>query len=134
MSYCPKCRYEYNPEVMKCPDCDKYLVDILPEKLENNENRSEIDDQGYDNWTKIARLSSDAYASMINDGLRSKNIPVVILSGAGHFGQSGQTGTSSFFPSSGGYIVLVPEQFIDDANHEAGIILGDEWAMSREDD
>jgi len=129
MPFCPKCRYEYNPEISICPDCEEHLVDILPEKYENE---SEIDNQGYDNWIKIGRLSSQAYATMINDGLKSKNIPIVILSGAGHFGQTGQMGTSAFFPAGGSYIVLVPEEFIDDANHEAEIILGEEWTMSRE--
>lgn len=129
MPFCPKCRYEYNPEISICPDCEEHLVDILPEKYENE---SEIDNQGYDNWVKIGRLSSQAYATMINDGLKSKNIPIVILSGAGHFGQTGQMGTSAFFPAGGSYIVLVPEEFKDDANHEAEIILGEEWTMSRE--
>ena len=124
MPYCPKCRYEYNPEISICPDCEEHLVDILPEKYEND---SEIDKQGYDNWVKIARLTSQAYANMINDGLQSKNIPVVILSGAGHFGQTGQMGTSSFFPVGGRYLVLVPEEFVEDANNEAVSILGDEW-------
>ncbi|MCP4703582.1 MAG: hypothetical protein GY865_03150, partial [candidate division Zixibacteria bacterium] len=96
MSFCPKCRYEYNAGIIICPDCDEQLVDILPEKTENNKNSSEIDDMGYDNWVKIAKLNSQAYATMINDGLKSKNIPVVILSGAGHFGQTGQAGTSAF--------------------------------------
>ena len=131
MSFCPKCRYEYNPEIIICPDCNESLVDILPEKYENE---SEIDNQGYNNWVKIARLSSHAYANMINDGLKSKNIPVVILSSAGHFGQTGQMGPSSFFPAGGGYMVLVPEEFIENASHEAEIILGDEWTKSLEGD
>ena len=131
MPFCPKCRYEYNPEVSICPDCSEYLVAKLPEIDASN---SEIDDMGYDNWVKIGRLSSQAYANMINDGLQSKNIPVVIISGAGHFGQTGQMGTSSFLPVGGGYIVLVPEEFVEDANHEAEIILGDEWTASREED
>ncbi len=131
MPYCPKCRYEYNPEISTCPDCDERLVVSLPEKSVDN---SEVDNLGYDNWVKIARLTSQAYANMINDGLKSKNIPIVILSSAGHFGQIGQMGASSFFPTSGGFIVLVPEEFVEDANNEAELILGDEWTISREEE
>ncbi len=131
MPFCPKCRYEYRPEISICPDCNEYLVASLPEK---NVKNSEDDNEQYDNWVKIGHLTSQAYANMINDGLHSKNIPVVIISGAGHFGQTGQMGTSSFFPVGGGYFVLVPDQFVEDANHEAEIILGDEWTASREED
>lgn len=28
--FCPQCRYEYRPEVTKCPDCDVWLVRELP--------------------------------------------------------------------------------------------------------
>lgn len=28
--FCPQCRYEYRPEVTKCPDCDIWLVRELP--------------------------------------------------------------------------------------------------------
>jgi hypothetical protein len=29
MPFCPKCRYEYNPEVKECPDCGEKLVASL---------------------------------------------------------------------------------------------------------
>ncbi len=32
--FCPKCRYEYVPEVFKCPDCDVWLVRELPPEKE----------------------------------------------------------------------------------------------------
>ena len=130
MPFCPKCRYEYKPEISVCPDCNEYLVSSLPEK---NEEISEIDNMGYDNWVRIGRLTSQAYANMINEGLHSKNIPVIILSGTGHFGQTGQMGTSSFRPIDGGFSVMVPEEFAVDANYEAEIILGDDWIKSRDE-
>ena len=130
MPFCPKCRYEYKPEISICPDCNEYLVSTLPEK---NEEISEIDNMGYDNWVRIGRLTSQAYANMINEGLHSKNIPVIILSGTGHFGQTGQMGTSSFRPIDGGFSVMVPEEFAVDANYEAEIILGDDWIKSRDE-
>ena len=130
MPFCPKCRYEYKPEISVCPDCNEYLLSSLPEK---NEEISEIDNMGYDNWVRIGRLTSQAYANMINEGLHSKNIPVIILSGTGHFGQTGQMGTSSFRPIDGGFSVMVPEEFTVDANYEAEIILGDDWIKSRDE-
>jgi hypothetical protein len=34
MPFCPKCRYEYNPGVTVCPDCDLKLVPKLHEEPE----------------------------------------------------------------------------------------------------
>ena len=31
MPYCPKCKYEYERNVSKCPDCEVELVATLPE-------------------------------------------------------------------------------------------------------
>ena len=32
MPYCPKCKYEYRPEITKCPDCGQLLVERLPDQ------------------------------------------------------------------------------------------------------
>ncbi len=32
--FCPKCRYEYNPGITICPDCNEPLVDQLPPEEE----------------------------------------------------------------------------------------------------
>ena len=38
MPFCPQCRYEYTKDIVKCPDCQVKLVQILPpEKVENFE-------------------------------------------------------------------------------------------------
>ena len=34
MPYCPVCKYEYRPDVDRCPDCGARLVDQLPEDPE----------------------------------------------------------------------------------------------------
>jgi transcription initiation factor TFIIIB Brf1 subunit/transcription initiation factor TFIIB len=38
MPFCPKCRYEYKPEIWECPDCGVRLV----EKLEDEEPEEEL--------------------------------------------------------------------------------------------
>jgi len=38
MPFCPKCRYEYKPEIWECPDCGVRLV----EKLEEEEPEEEL--------------------------------------------------------------------------------------------
>lgn len=34
MPFCPSCRYEYRPDIKKCPDCGVGLVDELPPEPE----------------------------------------------------------------------------------------------------
>ncbi|UCH33806.1 MAG: DUF2007 domain-containing protein [Armatimonadota bacterium] len=34
MPYCPKCRYEYQPSVSVCPECNEPLVPALPPERE----------------------------------------------------------------------------------------------------
>jgi len=100
-----------------CPNC----------QTEYNENDSAEKEPTYKDWVHLARLTSSEYAQMILEVLRSRNIPSVILSGTGHFGQTGQMGVSSFRPIGGTYSLMVPHEHIADADREAAIVLGDEW-------
>ena len=125
MPFCPHCRYEYKQGVSVCPDCDEKLVDVLPEEEEFEEVKE------YKNWVQLARLTSLQSVEMLQEVFESKNIPIVVQSGTGHFGVTGQMGPSSFRPVGGQYSVFVPEEFVADADQEAGLILGDEWEESK---
>jgi hypothetical protein len=126
MPFCPNCRYEYNPGVSKCPDCDEYLVDTLPESDSENEEKSE--DIKY---VPLCRLTSKQYADMLVEALKSKGIHAIAYSGTGHFGFIGTMGTDSYVPVGGAYTVLVLEDQAEDAAHEAEVILGDRWPSVR---
>ena len=122
--FCPKCRYEYEPHIFTCPDCGEKLVATLP---------PEDADQGptYDNWVELAHLTSKMSAEMVVDVFRKKDIPVVVLSEAGFFGQTGQMGPSAFQPIAGFYSVVVPEEFAEEADSEGEALLGEEWLDAR---
>lgn len=123
MPFCPNCRFEYNEGVSRCPDCEEELVESLPETEEAVTE--------YDEWVALARLTSHQYAEMIQDSLRNKDVPVVVQSGTGHFGITGQMGMSSARPIGGGYTVLVPVEFVVQADTEGFAILGDDWEKAR---
>lgn len=128
MPFCPNCRYEYRPGVTICPDCKEHLLDQLPPKpLDNLENEF-LGDQ---DWIQIATLTSEQYAQMVQEGLRLQGIPIVVMSKTGHFGYTGQMGTSSFRPVGGGYQVLVPANRVEEAHQAAEALIGDIWVKSR---
>ncbi len=122
--FCPQCRYEYKAGITICPDCNASLVETLP-KAEDKELPKE-----YKDWIQLARINSQYYAEMLLEALRSKEIPAVIESGTGHFGQTGQMGVS-FRPVGGGYSLYVPREFVKDADNEGFVILGVEWEKAK---
>ncbi len=124
MPFCPKCRYEYNPEIATCPDCNERLVTSLPAEEESAEVI-------YEDWTQVARLTSPQYAEMLLEALQAKDIPIVIQSGSGHFGQVGQMGMSALAPIGGGYSVMIPRTFVAEADREATALLGDVWENAK---
>jgi len=111
-----------------CPDCDEMLVASLPEETE--EDTPNILEE-YGDWVPLARLTSDQFGAMLVEGLRAKEIPAVIVSAAGHFGTTGQMGISAFRSVGGAYTLLVPREFVQDADQEAAIMLGDDWEKSK---
>lgn len=131
MPFCPGCRYEYTPEsgVSTCPDCDQQLVAVLPtEEPDLAETDASL---SYRNWVTMVRFTSYEYTEMVVEIFRSKHIPVVVNSGAGHFGVTGQMGMSSARPVGGGFSIMVPEEFAADADLVGEEVLGDVWCDSR---
>jgi hypothetical protein len=109
-----------------CPDCDVELVASLPpEERSSAEFPAE-----YKDWVQVARLTSNEYSEMLQEGLRAKQIPAVILSGTGHFGQTGQMGTDLYRAVGGGYSLFVPREHVADACAEAEQMLGEIWQVA----
>jgi hypothetical protein len=125
--FCPSCRYEYNPTVTICPDCDERLVSVLPEKTKE---RDCIESDNKD-WVQLARLTAHDYAKMLVEAFRDNDIPAVVLGGSGHFGQTGQMGPSSARPIGGGFSLMVPRECVVEADQIAGSILGEAWEQAK---
>ena len=129
MPFCPKCRYEYKEGIFTCPDCGIELVSVLSGEDEEG-LRTSADSEAFKDWVVIGNLRSWYLAEMTVHGLRAKNIPAVVLSHSGFFGQLEFTGFSGF-RTAGAYSLLVPMEYVADADKEAETILGDVWDEAR---
>ncbi len=60
MPFCPKCRYEYRPEIWECPDCGVRLVEKLEEDEyeEYEENSTESEEEELTRNTDYIPLKS----------------------------------------------------------------------------
>ncbi|MDF1545196.1 MAG: hypothetical protein P1R58_08860 [bacterium] len=124
MPFCPTCRYEYEPNISKCPDCDEFLVSTLPPENAQEEEKER-------DWVPLAQLTSQQYSQMFLEALRSKGIDAIELSGTGYFGQVGAMGPSASLAIGGGYTIAVSREHLEEADSEGSIIFGDGWEKVR---
>jgi hypothetical protein len=131
MLFCPICLSEYKDDMTICADCGAELVESLPDDddLGGMGPLQQADEEMAVHWTPLARLTSSKQADLVLDGLRDKDIPVIVRPGTPDFGQ---VGPSSFGPGDSAYVTLmVPRDFVDEADREAEIILGSRWKKWR---
>jgi hypothetical protein len=111
MPFCPKCRYEYKPEIWECPDCGVRLVEKLEEK-ESSENREKSTD-GKTNiesteslkFVPLRDIPSRIQADMLRGLLENAGIPSQIR------GLTSQGYIMTYFSSPlGGVTLWVPEK------------------------
>jgi hypothetical protein len=88
MPFCPNCRYEYKPEIWKCPDCGVRLVDELKEEepatgVEEESAHSTEEECPQDtesesakgpDFVRLRSLPSRVYAEMLQEALRRNGI------------------------------------------------------------
>lgn len=70
MSYCPKCKYEYQDNIQECPDCGAKLVD----ELEKSEQETAEDVK----YVPFRTFPSRLYAEMLKEALENEGIPSII--------------------------------------------------------
>lgn len=120
MAYCPQCRYEYETEVMVCPDCNVTLVDSMPERgaAAMSPDRS---------WVVMGQVASQMKSEMAKGSLDSNNIPSVILSAGMSGPQRGANPAGSLFHGGAvGNVIMVPREFREDALIILEAVLGED--------
>lgn len=114
MPYCPRCRETFAGDLTSCPKCNY--------DFENNSNET----QG-EGWQLIARIYDKTSADFAKETLESYNIPTVVISESGYFGQVGLNLPSISGKGMGKFQIHVPLESIEEAEDILNMILGDDW-------
>ena len=78
-------------------------------------------------WVKIGAISDSISADFAREVLKSYDIPAVVISKSGFFGQAGLTFTTFYKPGANLYEVSVPEDVVEEACGVLEMALGDAW-------
>jgi len=92
MPFCPKCKYEYRPDVTVCPDCDLKLI----AKLHAPEKQEHIDVE----LVTVADFTFDIQAEEAKALLESHGISAIVENAI----------SSMVYPGMGGIKVSVREE------------------------
>ena len=75
MPFCPECRFEYVPEVKRCPECGARLVQDMPAAPPRTAARDTGDQ------VLLGIVIGEIHAKLVQDALASQGIPSRLQSG-----------------------------------------------------
>lgn len=113
VAYCPKCKTEWESDVTDCPVCGR---DLQPNG-----------DPEATTWVLLGYIQDKMSADYAKEVLSSYEIPVVVISKSGYFGQAGLTLPSFYKTGSQLFEVSVPKDFVEEATGVMDMVLGDSW-------
>jgi len=117
MPYCPKCDEHFEGELTHCPKCGREF---------------EGDDPGREGWVIVARIDEKTAADYARETLTSYDIPAVVISESGFFGQAGLNLPSITGKGIGKFQVHVPSEMQEEAENILTMILGDGWEKAED--
>ncbi|HDL02911.1 MAG TPA: hypothetical protein ENH25_02120 [candidate division Zixibacteria bacterium] len=112
MPYCPKCDEHFTGDLTSCPKCGHEF------------SRPEDEKEG---WVMVARINEKTAADYARETLVSYQIPAVVISESGFFGQVGLNLPSVTGKGIGKFQVHVPFELREEAENILTMILGDGW-------
>lgn len=112
MPFCPKCKEHFEGDLTACPNCGHEF---------NGEEGAEA---GYE---LIAYIDEKTAADYARETLVSYNIPAVVISKSGYFGQVGLNLPFVTGKGVSKFQVYVPSELREDAENILTMILGDGW-------
>jgi len=98
----------------ECPICSAELVKDDRERAQSG-------------WVTLGSIDDKLSADYARAVLTSYDIPAVVISRSGFFGQVGLTLTSFYKPGALLFEVSVPEEYVDEAAGVLDMALGEKW-------
>lgn len=111
MGYCPKCENEYDDSVSECPICHHEL------ETEKSDNE----------WVMIGSVEDKMSADFARAVLTSYDIPSVVISKSGYFGQVGLTFNTFYKSGTAMFEISVPAEHTEDAVEIVVMAVGEKW-------
>ncbi len=108
---CPVCNKNWDEGTTQCPICGRDLT-TDSDKIE---------------WVILGDVDDRISADFAKETLNSYNIPAVIFSKSGFFGNVGLPLHPFYKPGSGVFEIAVQNQYQEDALEILEMILGDKW-------
>jgi RNA polymerase subunit RPABC4/transcription elongation factor Spt4 len=108
---CPVCKNNWDENTTQCPICGHDLTA----------------EEDQDEWLIIGDIDDKISADFARETLTSHDIPTVIFSRSGFFGDVGLPLHPFYKPGGGIYDIAVPSRLQEEAVEILDIILGDHW-------
>ncbi len=116
MAFCPACKSDWPDGTANCPICGKELDAEAAEKQ----------------WVMIGTVDSQLSADFAKETLATYEIPAVVISRSGFFGNIGLTLTGFHSGARALWEVSVPADDAEEASEILGLTLGDQWQKKEE--
>lgn len=110
MVFCPACKAEWPDNVTECPICGR-----------------ELGEREAETWVLIGFVEDKLSADFAKETMSAYEIPVVVVSKSGFFGNVGLTLTEFYSGKSGQFEVSVPSSHAEEARELLAMTLGAKW-------
>lgn len=110
MALCPACKTEIEDGASSCYICGY-----------------ELDEKHETKWVVIGEIEDKFSADFGKEALASSEIPAVVFSRSGFFGNVGLPLNPFYKPGSALFEVSVPEEFVEEAAEILEITVGEKW-------
>lgn len=120
MAYCPVCKTEWADDMSECPVC--------AHEIQASENPP-VNDA----WVTLGFIADKISADYAKEVLDSYEIPVVVFSKSGFFGQAGLMFQGFYKPGAQAFEISVPAECVEEATGILDMVLGDKWRKNEKE-
>ena len=113
MAYCPECKSEWEDDITECPICGRELVQT------ENEQATE--------WVVLGVIEDKVSADYARETLKSYEIPSVVISKSGFFGEIGLTLNPFYSTHSPLFEISVLSIHVEEAAAILDMAIGEKW-------